>query len=163
MRSMDWASLVPVALGGLLAAGGGWAGQWWGAREARAKEHRDREQERYVWAREQRYKTHVQFLQAFDQLRNALARFQGKQSGATRPTDNEFWTLGSYLTMLELVTEPATFHKADKAYWALLDYAYEKTDALDVQLQLRKYVSEVRAESNLGPLELTTRPVEEPP
>lgn len=51
MTGMDWSTLAPTALGGLLALGGGFLGQWFSGRQSHG-----------VWARDQRAAAHSAFL-----------------------------------------------------------------------------------------------------
>lgn len=58
---MDWATLVPVLVGGVIALGGSLLGSW-------VSDQRATERERRAWDREDRLRT-------FDQRRDAYARF----------------------------------------------------------------------------------------
>lgn len=66
---MDWGSLAPTALGGLLAVGGGFAGQLWG-------ERRTVERERRAWAREDAHRTFDDRRAAYLDLLGALRRME---------------------------------------------------------------------------------------
>jgi hypothetical protein len=62
MTGVDYSTLVPTALGGVLALGGGFLGQWWGERRAVAREQRDRAHESQVWARTHQKDAYVNFF-----------------------------------------------------------------------------------------------------
>lgn len=62
---MNWDTLAPTALGGLLAIVGGFVGQWWGERRAVAREQRERIHEQRVWSREHQRNAYDAFTVAF--------------------------------------------------------------------------------------------------
>ena len=65
---MNWSTLAPTLLGGLLALGGSMLGQWWNERRAIQREERNRSHNHEVWARQLRYETHVAFLKILDRV-----------------------------------------------------------------------------------------------
>lgn len=61
MGNLDWSILAPTALGGLLAIGGGFLGQWWNSRQTALRE-------RAVWARDLGYEAHLSFIETYQRL-----------------------------------------------------------------------------------------------
>jgi hypothetical protein len=129
------------------------------ANQATAKEARDREHERQVWARQLRYQTHVQFLAEFWRLHEAashhhhnLVPSKGEQADTSVMWAEMMWAVDTQLTMLVLLAKPSTYEKARAAFGALMEYAFGRADSKDVHQLLSQYVTAVRAESNLEPL-----------
>ncbi len=108
---MEWLpGLLGVVIGGLLGGGFGWLSQRRAADQA--KETRDREHERQVWARQLRYQTHAQFLSEFAVLFDAAMQadiaLQQEFTPDTQPTIAMMGALNVQLTMLEMLAEPST-------------------------------------------------------
>jgi hypothetical protein len=81
---MDWSTLAPTALGGALALGGGFLGQWWG-------ERRTVEREQRAWEREDRGRS-------YDQRRDAYSDFLA--------SFNAFYDKAAFAKMMDSHQEP---------------------------------------------------------
>jgi hypothetical protein len=131
---MDWLpGLIGVVVGGGLAGGFSLWTQRRAASEATAKEARDREHERQVWARQLRYETHARFLLEFGRLHEVaihhdLARKRGERPDTSDDVASMMWAVESQLTMLELLADDATYEKARAAFHVLTDYATGRGD-----------------------------------
>ena len=84
-------TLVATALGGLLAAAGGFIGQWWAERRAREREARAAELEAHRWARELRRVAYVEFLLSFRDTLDDVRRAQF--AGVDPPGSEELSTM----------------------------------------------------------------------
>ena len=153
MSVVDYSTLAQTALGGVLVAGGGFLGQWWSERRAVAREHRDREHERQVWARGIRYETHVQFISTYQRLRKAVedARDQGMDVEAP---EDYLVPLHDQMTSLRLISQQATQDKALRAIVALDLYTHRGGKWPDVEKHFDRYIGAVREEFHLPPIDL---------
>jgi len=143
---VDWWTLVPVVIGGLLTAGGGWFGQWLSAK----REHD-------TWARNLRQQAHAQFLLEFGRVHEAALLSKGAQSRGEAGSDRaslptRMLALESQVTMLELLADRASYEKARALSLELHSYAAGISEGKDLSQLLTQYVSAVRAEFHLGPL-----------
>lgn len=148
-----------MLFGGAVTAGGGYLQQRWSGKEAQAKEVRDRDHEREVWARDLRYQTHARFLQAFDELHRASIGYDhsrriGQPRESKYPSPDLIWAVAHEMATLELISDPATLECARRAFEVLFDYAHAETDGTEVSPARAAYVAAFRTESRLGPLEL---------
>jgi hypothetical protein len=142
---MDWGTLAPTALGGLLALGGGFLGQWWSERRAVEREQR-------AWARDQKARSYEatrlaysRFLGAYDEHVDVLMR---------QPEEIDFsdWDWAAKLD--PLVTEVVIFGTKPAAKLArtmvqqLLDHGFDhrSVDPLDMQDARLAFVEELRAD-----------------
>jgi phytoene dehydrogenase-like protein len=106
---VDLSLLVPTLVGGLLALGGGFAGQWWAERRAVERESR-------AWAREQKARSHEAareayraFLRAFDEHLDLVMR---------RPEDIDFTDWDWARALEPLVTDVRLFGTSAAAEFA---------------------------------------------
>lgn len=154
---MDWTTLAPTALGGLLAVGGGFIGQWWGERRSVAREQREREHEREVWTREKGYQAHVTFITEYERKFKDFYEWQTGPAGQpqSRPLpDFAGSRLSDLLSQMRLTAD----HDAERLAWtalnALGDYMrMERPDAMaamSVRVNFRNYLDAVRKEFGLS-------------
>jgi len=78
MSAVDYSTLWPTALGGVLALCGGFLGQWWGERRAVAREQRDRDHESRVWARGHQKDAYVNFFVTCERTVKDIEIMRGK-------------------------------------------------------------------------------------
>lgn len=118
---MDWGTLAPTALGGLLALGGGFFGQWW-------SERRTVEREQRAWAREDVHRT-------FDDRREIYVAYYTLLKASARMVYNASMELGSIedewqmplfdsLNRLRLFAGPRVDLVAGDAYNALWQWGH---------------------------------------
>lgn len=141
MTAMDWSVLASTVMGGLLAGGGAFLGQWWADKRAR-------EREREQWARDLRYKAHVQFLTIFDERWDRVAEARNLDDGPDPPYDY-LASLWDQEQMIQLVSEPATFAAAAGARKALVAYCFRGGDSEDLMRARALYLNSVRDEFGL--------------
>jgi len=153
MTGVDYSTLVPIALGGLLALGGGFLGQWWGERRAVAREQRDREHEREVWVRGLAYEAHVQFIGLFQRLYRAVTDTRDR-GDHIEPPEEYLAPLHHQLTSLRLVSQQATQDKALRAIIALDALTYRGAHWDEVETHFDRYLGAVREEFHLSPIKL---------
>ena len=149
---MDWSLVVPTVVGGVLAIGGGFVGQWWSQRSALAREAREREHEREVWARSLRYEAHVAFLTEFDRMLRE-AREERKRLPDWRPGDAASGLLWDRFQALRLVCAALTTAAAESAVDALRDYLHTPGGRWrPVDVEREGYLAAVRDEFGLPPV-----------
>lgn len=148
---MDWSILAPTALGGLLALGGGFGGQWWSERRAVAREQRDREHEVFIWARNLRLESHLRFLSVFDLQMRLLdeASRRGEESDAP---EDFVAPLMDLQENLRLMCSEETADRAFKALLRLNDYANKKGIWEDAMAAREAYLAAIRDEFKLPPI-----------
>ena len=151
---MDWTPFVSTLLGGLLAAGGGFAGQWWSERRERAREERNREHEREIWARGLRYEAHVAFLSTFDAKYKSAQEASGRHDLGEVPDD---WLVPVWdrLQALRMVCHDRTAKKAETALASLQAYTHGTGGRWEqVEWDLDRYLGAIREEFQLAPISL---------
>lgn len=149
---MDWSSLALTFLGGALAVGGGFFGQWWSERAAVAREQRERDHEREVWARGLRYEAHVEFLSTFDAKCKAASAAKDRGEGQEAPHD---WLvpLRARLQALRMLGTRETWESANVAFENLYAYVFEEPDDWQsVEFAIDEYLLAVRREFHLPPI-----------
>jgi hypothetical protein len=153
MTVVEYSTLVQTTLGGVLALGGAFLGQWWGERRAVAREQRDREHERDVWARGLGYEAHVQFISTFQRLYKAVtdARDRGND---IEPPEDYLVPLHDQMTSLRLISQQVTQNQAWRAITALDRYTYRDGMWTEVEKYFDRYLGAVREEFHLPPIEL---------
>ncbi|MBO2456581.1 hypothetical protein [Actinomadura violacea] len=147
---MSWTSLISTLLGGLLALGGSWLGQWWTERRAVAREKRAQEHERVVWARSLRYEAHLAFLKEFDDIFNGLYD-HFEDGGSSGVPEEHFSFLWEKLEVMRIVSNDDTTHMAGEAIKSLQSYS---GDWAPVQWTRDRYLGTVRSELQLPPIKL---------
>lgn len=122
--SVDWSTLASTTLGGLLALVGGLLGQWWGESRAVAREQRDRDHERRVWARAQQLDAYAEFFSVFER------RFDEVGLGRETDTraDTPFADLDAALSTVRLFGSEAARGMADAMFFSLLAYGNPRND-----------------------------------
>lgn len=151
MTPVDYSTLVPIALGGLLALGGGFLGQWWGERRAVAREQRDREHEREVWARDLRREAHVAFIAEFERKFKAMEDWLAEPVG-DGPDHDYLESINDTLTPMRLVADNETATLAFQALWLLKGLTYGEPGGVvsaEVESAMVMYLQAVRKEYGL--------------
>jgi len=157
MTAMDYSTLVQTTLGGALALGGVFLGQWWAERRTVARERREREQEQKVWARDIGYETHVQFISTYQRLYKAV-KVGRKRDYDIEPAKDYLVPLHDQMTSLRLITQQATQDKAWIAISALDTYTYRGGQWPDVEMFFARYLEAVREDFKLTPMEVEDGP-----
>lgn len=140
--------MANTALGGLLAISGGVAGQFWSERKAVAREAREREQEREVWARSLRHEAHLAFLAEFD--RKATEVIDANLRHADGEPDYDYLaTVWDLLQALRLVANQTAVQAGERAYEALRSFTFGDGTWPDVDRQRDLYVAAIRDEHGL--------------
>jgi hypothetical protein len=152
MTVVEYSTLVQTTLGGVLALGGAFLGQWWVERRAVAREQRDREHERDVWARDLGYEAHVQFIGTFQRLFKAVSDAEDRRDGSEPPEDY-IQPLCDQMTSLRLISQQATQDKAKRAITALSKFTYTGGTWPEVDKFFDGYVGAVREEFHLPPID----------
>jgi hypothetical protein len=156
MTGVDYSMLVPTVVGGILALGGGLVGQMWSERAAVAREKRDRDHEREVWARDLRRQAHETFLAEFGRKFKIIDESPAipKHDGS-EPDPDFLETIFDTLIPLRLFAGNETTRRAWNAFFVLKDYAFgsatEPKTHSDVARALDEYVQSVRNEFGLKP------------
>jgi hypothetical protein len=151
MTGVVYSTLVPTALGGGLALGGGFLGQWWGERRAVARELRDRDHEREVWARDLRREAHVAFIAEFERKFKAMEDWLAEPVG-DGPDHDYLESVNDTLTPMRLVADNETATLAFQALWLLKGYAFGKPGVvanIEVRRAMVDYLQAVRWEFGL--------------
>lgn len=138
---MDWSTLVPTVTGAVLAAGGAFIGQWWS--DVRAKNL-----EREKWARDLRYKAHVDFLTTFDDRFGGVVEARGLGDDQEPPEDY-LAALWEQHQLIKLVSEPRTELAAANARMALSTYCFGHGERAFVDANRSAYLAAVRREFGL--------------
>lgn len=150
---MDISSVVPTIVGGLLALGGGFLGQWWSERRAAEREARERNNEREVWARDLRYQAHVEFINVFNTVFKRLYAWKQNPGDESEPPDNFLTPVIDAMTPMRLVTNEITQLHAIVALEALRTYPSRGGSTYrDVDKALGGYMATVRREFDLQPI-----------
>jgi hypothetical protein len=149
---MNWSPIVTTALGGALAIVGGFAGQWWGERNATAREARDRAHEREVWARGLRYEAHVAFLSEYDRRYDEVRDAKLLPDDGSEPPENYLVPLWDRHQAVRLVCTEATARAGERARDALFAYTFRNGKWEVVEYERDRYLAAVREEFELPPV-----------
>lgn len=152
---MDWSTLAPTLLGGALALGGGFLGQWWSERRAKDREERTREHEAFVWARAQRLEAHGRFLAAF----NGAAK-ESDATGRVEQLNDFFGQLRAAADDRKLLCSKATSDATNHAWMTVVGHHDGSCDSdrLDVNHARAAYFTAIRAEFGLPAIERPAPP-----
>jgi hypothetical protein len=142
---MDWSTLLPTTLGGLIAAGEGVATQAAAARSARKAEERAESREARQWVRGRVSEAHYEFLIEFD------SRFQVINEEVHGPTPEDWLIPLEYkFQALRLVCSADSARQAERALQALREHAFEGGRWEPVEWAFDQYLLAARAELQLG-------------
>jgi hypothetical protein len=109
----------------VLALGGGFLGQWWGEGRAVAREQRDRDHEREVWARDLRRKDHMAFIAEFERkLKTIDQRQLIPYDDGSEPDPDVLESITDKMTAMRLFTDTATYRRARDVIVVLRDYIF---------------------------------------
>lgn len=145
---MDLTPVLTTLFGGVLALAGGFAGQWWSERNAAAREERQREHDREVWARGLRYEAHVAFLAEFDRKYDTVRRVGDAEPGR-EPENDYLASLWDRHQAVRLVCTQPTALAGEVALEALHRYVFADGPWESVDYQRDRYLSAVREEFGL--------------
>jgi hypothetical protein len=156
--NVELANLAPTLLGGALAIGGGMAGQWWAERRSMAREKRDREHEREVWARGLRVDAHLAFLTLFDERYGEWQSIRHGFGGSAEPPEDYLAPLWQRFQALRLVCSESTAKLAQKAMRSFNEYVFENGRWEQVEWDEDQYLGAIREELRLPPIPLMGDP-----
>jgi hypothetical protein len=131
---------------------------WWrvprpvvGERRAVAREQRDREHEREIWARDLRREAHVAFIAEFDRKFKVIEKWLAEAEG-DGPDHDYLQSINDTMTPMRLVADNETATLAFEALGVLNDYTFGKPGAVPwdaVNRAMVNYLQAVRWEFGL--------------
>lgn len=140
---------LSTVLGASLALVGGFAGQWWSERRAAARESRERDHEREIWARHLRFEAHVAFLAEYDRKYTAYAEATLTALDGEEPEDDYLVSLYDRYQAVRLVCTDTTARSGREAQDALSAYVFADGTPDIVDHARDNYVDAARHEFGL--------------
>lgn len=145
MTDMDWSSIAPTALGGILALAGGFVGQWWGERRAVEREQRLGARDQKARSYEATRLAYTDFLGLWDRHVDLAMR---------RPDDVDFQDWDWADALPPAVSRISVFGTAQAAHLAhtmvhtLLSYAFDSKGQAEHELTMAElhtqFLTEIR-------------------
>lgn len=144
-----WGYIIAAIAGASLSTGGGYIAQMRAERAASAREEREREHEREVWARGLRHEVHVAFLAQWDRFFDMLTEVDDRPDNGSEPPEDFLLPVWRRLESVRLVCLPATAAAGQKACASLMALAFSGGQWEQASYDRDQYLAAVRDEFGL--------------